>query len=82
METSIIYQFINNRIYEDNMITLSADISHNEIKLINEKEIVLEILDTPGAEQYKTINKIFLKNADIILLIYDLTDKRTFEKLK
>ena len=35
-----------------------------------------------GSENYAVINNIFSKNFQIILLVYDITNKISFEKIK
>ena len=41
----------------------------------------IEILDTPGQDRYKNVNKIFMKDSDIALIVYDITNRQSFEKL-
>ena len=43
-----------------------------------DKEYSLEIWDTNGRQTYRPIYKFFVKDADIIVLIYDITRKNTF----
>ena len=52
-----------------------------ELKDIN-KIIKLNIWDTAGQEKYRSIAKIFYKDAKIIVLVYSITNKETFETLK
>ena len=42
----------------------------------------LDIWDTAGQEKYRSMSRMFYKDAYIILLIYDITDKQSFEDLK
>ena len=53
------------------------------IKKINieGKEVSLEICDTAGQEEFKLVNKIFMKNTDIALIVYDITNRKSFEEL-
>ena len=37
--------------------------------------------DTAGQEQFRSMNKIFIKNSNIILFIYDITRKKTLTEL-
>ena len=52
-----------------------------ELKDIN-KIINLNIWDTAGQEKYRSIAKIFYKDAKIIVLVYSITNKESFETLK
>ena len=38
--------------------------------------------DTTGEERFRNAAKIFFKDARAVLLIYDITRKRTFEEIK
>ena len=46
------------------------------------KEIELNICDTYGYEKYRIVNKLFYKDSAIIILVYDITNKKTFENIK
>ncbi|KAH0790792.1 ras-like gtp-binding protein ypt1 [Histomonas meleagridis] len=47
--------------------------------VIDEKPIKLQVWDTAGQEQYRTITKSFLRGADGILLVFDLTNQNSFD---
>ena len=73
------------RYYEDkfNAIlesTYNASFIEKVINVEN-KKIVLELWDTVGQEAYRSLTKIFTKNARIIILVYDVTSKETFNSL-
>ena len=80
-KTSIIHQYIKNDFLEEFMTTTSQDKSIKEIKLENGEEIVLEIWDTIGQQKLRTTNKIFMKNAKIALIVYDITNENSFKNL-
>ena len=42
----------------------------------------LDIWDTAGQERYRSVTKMFYKDADVALLVYDITSKKSFEELK
>ena len=52
-----------------------------ELKEIN-KTLNFEIWDTAGQERYRSMAKIFYKDAKIILFIYDITCLKSFEEIK
>ncbi len=79
-KTSLISQFINNQFIDDYIMTVGTDKSIKEID-INHKKITLEIWDTPGQADYNIVNKIFMKNTDIALIVYDITNRKTFDKI-
>ena len=52
-----------------------------ELKDIN-KTLKFEIWDTAGQERYRSMAKIFYKDAKIILFVYDVTCLKSFEELE
>jgi small GTP-binding protein len=79
-KTSIITQFSENQFSNEYIPTIGSDKIMKEIEIKGEK-LNLEIWDTVGQEQYRTVNKIFIKNAQIALIVYDITDKDSFNDL-
>ena len=76
---------IMRRYYEDKFSPLSqsthtANFFEKEF-IINEKKIILELWDTAGQEEYRSLTKVFVKNSKIILLIYDVTSFESFNSL-
>ena len=49
---------------------------------VNDKTVTLDIWDTAGQEKFRSLNKIFFKDAEIAFLVYDITKKKTFEEIK
>ena len=47
----------------------------------NEK-IRFEIWDTAGQERYRALAKQFYKNASSCILVYDITEKKSFEDIR
>ena len=79
-KTSIITQFSEKQFTNDYIPTIGSDKIIKEIEIKGEK-LKLEIWDTVGQEQYRTVNKIFIKNAQIALIVYDITNKDSFNNL-
>ena len=79
-KTSLINQFINNEDTFTYLATMGSDKSLKNIN-IKGKEVKLEIFDTVGQPDYRAVNKIFMKNTDIALIVYDITNRETFQEL-
>ena len=80
-KTSILVKYINNKFEENSISTLGVDYMD---KIINYKKfkIKLQIWDTSGEEKFRTITRNFYRNADGILVIFDLTRKETYDNVK
>jgi len=49
---------------------------------VNGLDINLQIWDTAGQERFRSITKNFMKGADGIMYVYDITEKGSFDNLK
>ena len=82
-KSSIIKQF-STHVFDPDMdasISNKVIVKTLELKDIG-KTIKLNIWDTAGQEKYRSIAKIFYKDAKIIVLVYSITNKESFETLK
>ena len=52
-------------------------------KIINKdgKDYKINLWDTIGQEKYRSLTKIFLKDSKIVIFVYDITNRETFESL-
>jgi GTPase SAR1 family protein len=50
--------------------------------IFEEKEISLEIIDSAVTAEYRPLLKEFLKSTDLMVLVYDITDKKSFIELE
>ena len=46
------------------------------------KSISFEIWDTAGQEKYRSLAKMFFKDAAVALIVYDITSKKSFDEIK
>ena len=79
-KTSIISQYYNKSFSGEYITTISTDKITKEVE-INNTKINLQIWDTAGQEKYRSINQIFMKNTNIAILVYDITNRKSFEDL-
>ena len=80
-KTSIILQYNENQFIETYITTIGNDKTIKEMT-IKDKKLKVEIWDTAGQEKFRAVNKIFMKNTQIALIVYSITDKNSFEQLK
>ena len=80
-KTSLLRQYIDHLFSEEKVTTIGYDTMHKELEL-PEGKISLQIWDTCGQEQFRTVNQLFVKNSKMALLVYDITNYKTFEELK
>jgi len=80
-KTSLILRFCDNKFIEIGTSTIGVDTKTKDIRH-NGKKIELEIWDTAGQERFKALAKNSYKGSDGIILVYDITQKKTFSNIK
>ena len=82
-KTCIISRYIN-QVFEGN--TISTNGASYAAKTLHfddyDKSLKVEIWDTAGQEQYRSLTKIFYKDATAAILVYDITRKKSFDEIK
>ena len=80
-KTNFIMRFINNEFNNNYMTTSGIDLKTKDIEVKN-KKIRIQIWDTAGQVQYKAITRnLFLKVMGAII-IYDITNEKSYTNLK
>jgi small GTP-binding protein len=80
-KTSILLQYIGNKFYESNISTTGVDYMEKIIDY-NKFKIRLQIWDTSGEEKFRAITKNFYRNADGLLVVFDLTKKESYDHIR
>ena len=81
-KTSIISRYTTNTFDPQTLTSSSAQFLTKTINLNENTSIKFDIWDTAGQEKFKSLAKIFYKDAKVIILVYDITNKPSFETLK
>ena len=81
-KTNFIFQFTEGRFSSAHVTTVGIDYKSKIIKLPNKKVVKLQIWDTAGQERYMAINKNLFQKVQGIILMYDLTNRDSFEHLQ
>lgn len=88
-KTSLIKRFVDGESKAFHMIevfshfytpTLGISLEKREIK-IDDTLVSVNIWDTAGQEKFLSITKNYFHKADGVLIIFDLTDKNSFESI-
>ena len=80
-KTCISQRYINDSFTNNEQSTVGASYFQKKLE-IDGKSINLDIWDTAGQERYRSMGKMFYKDAFIVLFVYDITDKKSFLELK
>ena len=81
-KTCIIKQFVEKKFEQNTDSSLSAQFVSKSIDYADfSKTLKFDIWDTVGQERFRSIAKIFYKDAHVVILVYDITSKKSFNAL-
>ena len=81
-KTCIITQLIKGKYKEYIESSFTAQYCQKNFEFPGDKNITLDIWDTAGQERFRSINRIFYSNAKAVILVYDITDQKSFDEIK
>ena len=79
-KTNIIKALVDKPFDESSNSTLTSSFISKKVN-INNRDYHLEFWDTAGQEIYRSLIKLFLVDSKIVIFVYDITQKSTFEEL-
>ena len=77
-KSCILKRFVANTFTEEHQVTIGVEFATKAIEL-NNHQVKLQIWDTAGQEGYRSITRSFYRNADGVILVYDISSKKSFE---
>ena len=80
-KTNIINSFIN-KPFDDNACSTITSAFATKSVIINQKNYNVDIWDTAGQEAYRSLTKIFINDSNIVIFVYDITNKNSFTDLE
>ena len=80
-KTTILLNYIQNDFNENMIHTVGLE---NRVKIMNIRgfRAKVQIWDTAGQERYNSLSQQFFRNVDGILLVFDLSNKDSFNNIK
>ena len=82
-KTAIINQYtIQDYKFEPNIVTTYSPNFVEKHLVLEGQKIIVTVWDTAGQERFNSVSKLFIKNAKIVILIYDITVQKSFDDLE
>ena len=81
-KTCFLMRYADNTFQEIHMSTIGLDYKLKNVQLDDGKIVKIQIWDTAGQDRFRSITKNYYKGAHGIILIYDVTSRKTFENIK
>jgi len=80
-KTCLLFRFAEDSFNNSFISTIGIDFKIRTIEL-DGKKIKLQIWDTAGQERFRTITTAYYRGAMGILLVYDITNEKSFDNIK
>lgn len=79
-KTSIIARIIDNPFSDKYIQSIGVDFCSKNIRYRG-KNVKLQIWDTAGQEKYKSLIPSYIRNASIVFLVYDISNRESFDNV-
>ena len=80
-KTSLMQQFVNKKFMNTYRATIGADFLTKEL-MLEDKLVTMQIWDTAGQERFQSLGMAFYRGADACVLVYSITNSKSFQNLK
>lgn len=80
-KTSLLLRYTDDNFSDTHVATIGVEYKIKTIN-INGRIVKLQIWDTSGQERFHSLTKNFLRNADGVLFVFDLTQIKTFTDIR
>ena len=80
-KTSLTLRYVRNEFNESHVTTIQASFLQKRLS-IDGARVNLAIWDTAGQERYHALGPIYYRDSDGALLVYDITDQQSFERVQ
>ena len=67
--------------FRPSLSTVGIDMRNKKIELENGKKVNVRFYDTSGQERYHSLSANFIKKADGIILMYDITNRNSYDTI-
>ncbi|KAH7589902.1 Ras family [Nakaseomyces glabratus] len=81
-KTSLMHRYVNDKYSQQYKATIGADFLTKEVVLDDDKVVTMQVWDTAGQERFQSLGVAFYRGADCCVLVYDVTNAKSFENIK
>ena len=80
-KSNLLMKFANNKFTEDYQATIGVEFGAKNIEL-NDQIYRIQIWDTAGQENFRSITRAYYKNSVCAMVVYDITNRDSFEHVQ
>ena len=81
-KSCLLLRYCDDSFQDIHLATIGLDFRLKTLNLDNNKKIKAQIWDTAGQDRFRAITKNYYRGANGILLIFDITDRSSFEHIR
>ncbi len=81
-KTCILNRYFHNEFKENVLSTVGIDFQTKFFKFDGDQKIKVNYIDTAGEEKFRAISVNYLKGTNGVILVFDITNKETFDLLE
>ncbi|CUS21726.1 LAQU0S03e09318g1_1 [Lachancea quebecensis] len=81
-KTSLMHRYVNDKFSQQYKATIGADFLTKEVTMDGDKVATMQVWDTAGQERFQSLGVAFYRGADCCVLVYDITNAKSFENIK
>ena len=79
-KSNILLRYVYSTFKEEYQLTIGVEFGEKTLE-INNKNFKIQIWDTAGQEQFRSITRSYYKNSVCAIVVYDITRRETFENV-
>eukprot|EP00484_Ammonia_sp_Unknown_P005353 CAMPEP_0197056828 /NCGR_PEP_ID=MMETSP1384-20130603/90060_1 /TAXON_ID=29189 /ORGANISM="Ammonia sp." /LENGTH=202 /DNA_ID=CAMNT_0042491001 /DNA_START=96 /DNA_END=704 /DNA_ORIENTATION=+ len=80
-KSCLMMRFADDTFNESFITTIGVDFRFRTIN-VDDKVVKLQIWDTAGQEKFKTITSSYYRNAHAVMIVYDVSDRKSFDNIE
>lgn len=78
-KSSLLHQYVDEEFSCNHATTIGVEYKQKTLRLEDKSMIRVQIWDTAGTARYNTLTPNYYRNVDGILLVFDISNKKSFE---
>jgi len=80
-KSCILNQFINDKFQDEYEITVGVEFGAKNIALKDGTWVKLQIWDTAGQENFKSVTRGYYRSSAVAIIVYDISSRKSFENV-
>ncbi|CAJ0938006.1 unnamed protein product, partial [Mesorhabditis belari] len=81
-KTCLLIRFKDGTFLNNNFISTVGIDYRNKLVQIDQSKVKLQIWDTAGQERFRSVTSSYYRDADALLLVFDVTSRQSFENIR